>query len=1067
MIEVPSFLEELISQIPAARLAMALGYEYLTPEAALRLRGGRKDRVILDGILEPWLAQHNAVQAGGTPQPFTPANIHEALRRLNDLQLQLGLVQASEQLYELLTLGTSLKQTVDGDAKSYSLHYIDWNHPERNVYHITEEFSIEKTASKETRRPDIILFVNGIPLVVIECKRPDLKNGRDEAVWEAVSQTIRNQMPDEIPHLFAYAQLLLGVSVNEARYSTTGAKKDFWFVWKEALPEAEVARAINTPLTPAQARDLYTWRDHAAGIQRYFQELDQAPRLPTPQDFTLYALLQPARLLKLIYQFILYDGGVKKIARYQQFFAVEETLARVAHLNAGGERTGGLIWHTTGSGKSLTMVMLAKALALHPNLRNPRIVIVTDRINLDDQIWRTFKNCGKQVERADSGRDLAKLIQGQADIITTVIDKFDSVAQAKVRAGNADIFVLVDESHRSQYGAIHAQMKRVFPHACYIGFTGTPLLKKEKSTVGTFGGFIHKYTMRQAVADGAVVPLYYEGRMAELGVEQATIDSWFERYTEDLTPEQKVDLKRKFSRREEISQAEQRIKLIAYDLKTHYKHNGRRFGLKAMLATSSKAAALRYKKLLDDFGDIRSQVVISAPDTREGNEEVDESQTPELLSFWKQILARYGTDEKYNREVVADFARPDGVELLIVVDKLLVGFDEPRCGILYVDKSLKEHALLQAIARVNRIHVDKPHGLIVDYRGMLGELNSALETYNVLEGFDSEDVAGTLTDVSKAIARLPQLQADLWDCFKTVPNKLDVEALQRFLAPEDLRQKFYEALSAYAGALRIALSAALFYEKTPEAQIDQYKRDLNFFHNLRASVARRYGEVIDYADYERRIRKLLDEHIRSAEIVEITPPVDIFQSEAFQAEVDRLTTPASKADTITHQMKRTASAKMDEDPAFYKKFSKLIEETIEAYRQGRLDDLEYLEKSQELLKAFQSGHDAGRPAQLNGYRHAGAYYGILQEQLGTYNLTSGQKISPDLVAEIAIQAEALIEQGKVRDWTTNLDVQKRIKRTLDDYLYDIKRRHGIPLTEGDLDVILDNLVEVAKQRERA
>ncbi len=1086
----PSFKEELISQIPAVRLLMAMGYQYLTPEEALALRGGKKNRVILEGVLEPWLKANNQITFKGGTYPFSEGNIRRAVETLRDEPFH-GLIPTNQRVYELLTLGTSLQQTIDGDKKSFSLHYIDWAHPERNVYHVTEEFSVERRGSHEMRRPDIVCFVNGIPLVVIECKRPDLETESGKAFEEAVSQMLRNQNDDEIPHLFVYSQLLLALSVNDAYYATTCTPKRFWSLWKEDLDEEKLAQLANRSLTEGEKERLYNWRAYASWVRGYFDERQAPPsnspqrgedlasppaggteggrvRLPTPQDRTLYALLRPERLLHLLYQYIVYDGGVKKIARYQQYFAVEETIRRVAHLNTQGTRTGGVIWHTTGTGKSLVMVMLAKALALHPNVKNPKVIIVTDRINLDAQIWGTFKACGKQVVRASSGRDLAKQIGSRkADIITTVIDKFDTVAaKYGVRFSDVDVFVLVDEGHRSQYGATHARMRQVFPQACYIGFTGTPLLKKEKSTAAKFGGFIHKYTMRQAVEDSAVAPLLYEGRMAELAVDQASIDKWFERVTDGLTPEQKCDLKHKFSRDEEISQADQRVQMIAYDISQHYSQNFQGSGFKAQLATSSKAMALRYKRYLDDFDLVTSAVVISPPDTREGHEEVG-GPTPELEAFWKGMMARYGSEESYNREIQEDFGREDGVEILIVVDKLLVGFDEPRNTVLYIDKPLKEHSLLQAIARVNRLFEGKDFGYVIDYRGVLGELNQAMETYNALEGYDVEDVAGTITDISAEIALLPQRHSELWDVFKTVENKGDVEALQQFLAPEDVRQKFYEALTAYARTLKVALSAVSFHEGTPLAQVETYKCDMRFFHNLRVAVKQRYAETIDYKDYGRRVRKLLDSHIQSSDVATVVKAVNIFDVEAFQAEVDRLETPAAKADTIAHRVKRTVTENMERDPAFYEKFSRLIEETIEAYRQGRISEAEYLQRAGDIHQIVVSGRDTDTPGKLDRYRDASAYYGVIREPMVQYEVNVPGATIDDLMADMAIRLEQIIEERKIRDWTTNLDVQREIQRAMDEYLCDVKGRYDIPLSDGDLDVILDSVLEIAKQRDRS
>jgi type I restriction enzyme R subunit len=1074
MSQTPSFREELISQIPVLRLLMAMGYQYLTPEEALALRGGKKGNVILEGVLEPWLKAHNQITFKGQTCDFSQANIHQAIETLRDEPLVAGLLPTNERVYELLTLGTSLKQTIDGDSKSFSLHYIDWEHPENNVYHVTDEFPVEKPGSYDSRYPDIVLFVNGIPLVVIECKRPDLEKESGKAVEEAISQMLRNQRADEIPNLFVYSQLLLAVSVNDALFATTCTSKKYWSVWREqanGVPadiDPEVHPLINQPLGAAEKDRLYNWRDGAYWVRRHFEELESAgERLPTEQDRTLYSLLRPARLLELIYQYVVYDAGVKKIARYQQYFAVQETVRRVIHLNNQGMRTGGVIWHTTGSGKSLTMVMLAKALVLHPNIKNPRIIIVTDRVDLDDQIWRTFRACGKRVDRAKSGPDLTRMIRrSNVDIITTVINKFETVAKRKARDEDVNLFILVDEGHRSQYGSIHAKMRQVFPMACYIGFTGTPLLKEEKSTAAKFGGFIHKYSMRQAAEDNAVVPLLYEGRMAELSVDQEGIDRWFERVTRDLSDDQKLDLKHKFSRDREISQADQRIQQIAYDISQHYAANFQGTGFKAQLAVSSKAMALKYKRYLDDFGMLTSEVIISPPDTREGHEEVDESQTPELQAFWKRMMARFGSEKAYNRELIGSFGRADGVEMLIVVDKLLVGFDEPRNTVLYIDKPLKEHSLLQAIARVNRLFEGKDFGYIIDYRGVLGELNQAMETYNALEGYDTEDVAGAITDIAAEIARLPQLHSDLWAVFKAVPNKKDVEALQRFLAAEDVRQAFYDALTAFARSLKVALSSVAFYESTPEHQVRTYKDDLRFFHNLRVAVKQRYAEAIDYKDYERKVRKLLDSHIQSPDVLAITEQVNIFNVEQFQAEVDRIVGTAAKADTIAHRVKRTVTEHMEKDPAFYKKFSKLIDETIQAYREGRISELEYLKRVTETMQAVRSGRDASLPEKLHRYRDAPAYYGVIHEPLGQYTVGTPQLTVDDLIADVAIRLEQIIEDKKIRDWTTNLDVQNEIKLAIEDYLYSVKGRYDIPLTGVDIDLILDNVIEVAKQRER-
>jgi type I restriction enzyme R subunit len=1055
------YQEELISQIPAVRLLVALGYHYLTPAEALALRGGRERNVVLTEVTAAWLCEHNRFSYGEQTFPFNNQAIAEAVRRLTELNLNEGVVRCNEGVTELLSLGFSYPQIVNGDTRHYSLSYVDWLHPENNVYHVTEEFSVEREGSHQTRRPDIVCFVNGIPFAVIECKRPDLQTAEGGLPHEeAISQTLRNQLPGEIRPLFAYAQLLMALSTNHAAYAVTGTPKKFWAAWKEEDADAHEARAAgcaNQPLPPEVEAVFYDWREHSDWVREHFQ--NQPSRLPTEQDRAILSLLDPVRMLELAYQFMVFDSGVKKVARYQQYFAVKATIDRVAALNAQGSRTGGVIWHTTGSGKSLTMVMLTKALVLHPNIPNPRVILVTDRINLDEQIYGTFHKCGKEIVQATSGKHLIELIRGgKADIIATVIDKFEAAAAEKVVDSNPNIFVLVDESHRSQYGAIHAKMRQVFPDACYIGFTGTPLTQGEKDTARQFGSFIHKYPMRQAVADKTVVPLLYEGRMVELEPNQAQLDRWFERHTQGLSDEQKADLKRKMSREDVVSDADRRIQEIAYNLSEHFAHNfkDRHSGFKAQLATSSKAVALRYKKYLDEAGQITSEVVISSPDTREGHEDVEGTSIPEVQQFWNRMMQRFGKEEIYNREVIADFARADGVDLLIVVDKLLVGFDEPRNTVLYVDKPLKDHAILQAIARVNRLFEGKEFGYIIDYRGILGELDEAIQTYDALADFNSEDVADTIADVSAEIAKLPQRHSDLWAVFNGVDIQ-DSEAIERFLQPEDRRQVFYDALVTYARTLKVALTSVVFYENTPDERIATYKRDLKFFHNLRASVQFRYAETVDFRDYEQKIRKLLDTHIDARGVKQLTPDVEIFNVEAFNQLVEGMGTPRAKAEAILNHLKRTVLEKMETDPAYYRKFSQMIDDTLAAIEQQRISEVEGLERANNLKEQEISGQRRDIPEQLHHLRDAPAYYGVVRETLN-------RRLADGILADMAAQIERLIEIKKIRDWGDNSDVLNQMRNAIEDYLYQIERENSIRFTGPEIDEIIEQVISIARKR---
>lgn len=1056
------YLEDLSSLLPTLQLLQNMGYSYLAPSEALALRGGRRSACVLEDVLTQQLQKLNRITFKGQDYPFSEANIKNAVQSIAHMPFD-ALITNNEAVYDLLTLGKSLEQTIEGYARSYSLRYIDWENPENNVFHVTDEFEVEKRNSKQTRRPDIVVFVNGIPLVVIECKRPDIK----DAVKEAISQHLRNQKSDEIPELYTFSQILLSLSQNQAMYATTDTPMKFWAVWKEdeEQHEAKALHAlINQPLDPQMKAKVFSERED---YQRHYMEKiwQSGARIVSPQDWAIYNLLRKDRLLELVYQYVVFDNKIKKVCRYQQFYAIKATIARVTKQRGDSQRQGGVIWHTTGSGKSLTMVMLAKALALETRIENPKIILVTDRVDLDDQIYGTFKSCGKHVVQAQSGEHLVDLVaHNKANIITTIIDKFETATKKqRIRDESSNIFVLVDESHRSQYGVAHAKMQNVFPNACYIGFTGTPLLKKDKSTAEKFGGFIHKYTMNQAVKDGAVAPLIYEGRMAELHGEQDQLDRWFERITADLTPEQKLDLKKKFRREEELTKSSARIAEIAYDISEHFKAYFRGTGRKGQLAVSSKEMALGYKRLLEEFG-IEVAVIMSPPDTREDHTSTDESQIPEIQQFWKAMLAKYGNEKNYVDSIVSSYKHSDWPEIIIVVDKLLTGFDAPCNSVLYIDKHLKEHNILQAIARVNRLLDGKEYGLIVDYRGIFGELNEAIDTYRALEseGFDFEDVEGTLTDVSEEIKQLPQRHTDVWQVFSGIENKSDIEALQRYLEPIDVREEFYERLKEFSKTLQLALSNPKFQDETPEEKKKKYTDDLKRFLNLRAAIKQRYGESVDYSSYEAQIRNMVNKYIGASQVKQLIEPVNVFDVENFELELEKIEGEAAKADAIASRMKKTITEKMDEDPTLYKRLSEVINEAIAEHRAQRLSDATYLERMKKALEEMRQQGSSDLPAVLAGHDDAKAYYGVVLEHLP---ISSPIKKKEDIAADIAIRTEELIDKHKIRDWVHKIDVQNAMLNDIEDFLFSIKGRYDLGFSTEELDQAMQLLLNVAKRRE--
>lgn len=1049
--ETPLFKEDHISQIPALQLLINLGYTYLTPEEALIVRGGKTSNVILETILERQLRQINTILYKGSEYPFSNNNITSAINTIKSMPYD-GLIRTNENIYDLLSLGKSFEETILGNTKSFDLKYIDWDNIENNVFHVSAEFDVMQTDGKAHRRPDIVLFVNGIPFVVIECKSSDIK----EPIVEAISQQLRNQTDDFIPGLFIYSQVLMAVSNNAAKYGTTGTPLKFWSIWKEREDfEAELKHLINKPLLPEDKNRLFS--SHFNYTRNYFDIIEKEERLITIQDRVIYSLLKPERLLELSHQFVIYDCGEKKISRHQQYFTVKNTVKRVTQLE-NNKRRGGVIWHTQGSGKSITMVMLAKALTLCPSITNPRVVIVTDRIDLDEQIWNTFKHCGMEPEKAKTGAHLLEILEkNKKSIITSVLDKFQAgINKRFVEVTSENIFVLVDESHRSQYGIAHALMRKVLPNACYIGFTGTPLLRNEKSTAEKFGGFIQPiYTIKDAVDDKAVVPLLYEGRHVLQDVDQKPIDTWFNRVCEPLSEYQAVDLKRKFSRIEKLNLTDQKIFMIAYDVSEYYIKNWQGTGFKAQIATDSKAAALKFKRCLDEIGNVLSEVVISAPDEREGYENIYEEPKEEVLKFWKNMMKRFGNEVNYNKQIIDSFKYSEEPEIIIVVDKLLTGFDAPRNTVLYIAKSLKEHTLLQAIARVNRIHEGKDYGFIIDYYGILGELDKALTAYEALSGYDENDLTDVLTNISEEIKKLPQKYAELWDIFKEIKNRTDVEEYERYLFDEELRYKFYEKLTSFSKMLSIAFSSEKFYEEVSEKQINKYKEDFKFFQKLRASVKMRYAEVIDFREYENKIQKLLNTYVSSDEVIKITDPVNIFNKDIFQKEVTKVIGKAAKADMIAHRTKRTIEEKYDEDPVFYEKFSKLLKKAIDDYRQARITDAQYFFTAMEIMDSVRERKDSDIPKILNGNDVAKAFYGVVYESVNKRN--NDKSIS----AKIAIIIDEIIQRNKVVDWHLKKDVQNKMLNEIEDYLAD---KTNLDLSYEEIDLIMERIMNIAKRR---
>lgn len=1070
----PSFKEDHISQIPALQMLVNLGYTYVSPAEADRQRGGKTTNVLLEDVLRKQLKEINSIRVSATKTSiFTDENIDRGIQALKNLPMQDGYIAASEKAYNLLTLGQALEQSVHGDKKSFTLQYIDWKNINNNVFHVSEEFSVMRSTSKEHYRPDLVLFVNGIPLCIIECKRPDMK----EPLKQAVSQHLRNQQEDGIRNLYVYSQLTLSIAAQEASYATNGTPEKFWAKWQEQFSSTENERDYNHTLQELKNKPLslavkeQVFSDRFKYVRQYFDALEQELILPTEQDKYLYGLCRPERLMDIVFNYVLYDNGEKKVARYQQFFAIKKSMQRIRQVESG-KRKGGVIWHTQGSGKSLTMVMLAQAIAMEPSIRNPKIVLVTDRTDLDYQITNTFRKCGRFVENATTGQRLVELLESKSDaVVTTIINKFvAAVKKINKPLESHDIFVLVDEGHRTQHGTFNIDMQKTLPNACFIAMTGTPLFKKDKSTAAKFGGVIDAYTVDQAVKDKAVVPLLYEGRLALQDVNASPIDTFFGMVSEPLTDYQKADIKKKFARYDHLNSAEQKMRMIAWDISFHFRDNWQgNTPFKGQLVCDKKLNAIKFKEYLDEIGIVSSEVLISSIDDREGEDSAYEKSTEKENQFWSKMINEHGNAKSYEKNIINRFKNQKDPEIIIVVDKLLTGFDEPKNTVLYLTRNLQSHKLLQAIARVNRIYPDKEFGYIIDYYGVIENLDDALKMYSTFEDFDEDDLIGTMTNISEEIKKLPQKHSDLWDIFKTIPNKRDAEAYQQLLKDESIRVLYYDKLAAFAKCLKMALSSIQFHKEVEEKVIKRYKEDLAMFLKLRLAVVERYSDEIDYSQYEGQIQKLIDTHITTEKIETITELVNIFDKDKFQQEVEKTTGNAAKADKIASRTAKHITDKMDEDPAFYKKFSQLLRETIADYEAKRISEAQYLKSVQDIMNNVLARTDDEIPELLQTRDVAKAFYGLTLEAL------SEKVQNADDCKEIAVQSaltiddliqKAVLDNGvPIVDWQYKTNITGKLLIEIGDYLIDeVRDKFGIDLNFKEMDKIAEECIEVAKLR---
>ena len=1034
------------SQNPAIKLLEKLGYSYVAPaDAEIKREKNLRNVIFKDDLTE--FLKRQTYNYRGNEYHFSGETISKAIRDL-DVQLDKGLSTATKEIYDLLIDGKSYEEIlVDGSKSSFDIKYIHWGETaeeilKNNIIRVTEEFSVEKF-DKKHRRPDIVITVNGIPLVIIECKKSSID------VMEGITQNIKNWQPDEIPHMFKYAQIVMAMNPHTVKYGTCGTGKEFFVPWKEKDTDwlnSEIAKLIEG-------------------------------RTPTEQDRTIISMLSPKRMFDLIRHYILFDFGIKKIARYQQFFGIEKAMNRILSKDGKNSRNG-VIWHTQGSGKSLTMVMLVKRIIAESTKNNtliktPRFVLVNDRINLDKQLTDNFSHTQMRPSRAKTGKMLKALLEDKGNtIITTVIHKFDNVSKKGSIIDDENIFILIDECHRTQSGNFHNFMRDVLPNAIILGFTGTPLLNaKEKSkTYNRIGLPIDTYTIKQAEEDEVIVPLIYEGRKIPQSTDaygKEVMENCFNQIAAALNEEQRQDLKVKWSTFTHVAQTEQRLSMIAFAINQHFEYF-RKQGFKAIVAESSRASAIRLHQILKTLN-VKSAVVISFGARPEGDEHLTSDSAKIIAEFRKkEVEPRFGlNDEKYEDWAKNTFKNGDDIDILIVKDKLLTGFDAPIARVLYVDKPMKDHNLLQAIARVNRIAPGKPNGLIVDFWGLFKQLNSAMDIYTDseagLKDIDDEDKQEALKGPEDCKKELEISHSELLGYFKNVSLE-DAEATQLYLADTDVRKEFYDKLSNYSNNIEIAMNSYNTYTLIGRDEMKKYQNDLVFFEKLRKSVRMRYNETIDFSIYEEGVKNLLNMFVSSGAEKIVVQPVFITDKEGMQEELAQFQSSRAKADLIRTKISYSLQEKYYEDPILYKTFKELIDDTIKKYEKDR-DAEAYFSTMEKMAEDYRQGFTGNKyPSNINDNDHAKAFYGNLKTEL-FFNCEIEHNSSFDL--EIGDLASEILDvfKNKIKPgWESNTILINQIRQEIEDIILDYTEEKAMTYDFDIIDKCEDQILLTAKMR---
>lgn len=977
----PDSIDELHkSELPAARLLVALGWTEMDAEALELERASRREVVLKSRFermvraLNPWIS---------------PDNLSKVYRAISQMQAT-TLTEANEKLHTALTYGVPVTQDLDDGQgyKNHTVRFFDFDAVKSNEFMFCRQFPVVNARGLHCF-PDIVLFVNGIPLAVIECKSPTIPS----PMAEAIKQINRYQELDEafdqqgVPFLFETVQIVAGMSGTAAQYGTVGTAQKFWGEWKKPWPDS---------------------------LDAFQKTLGQ---VPSPQDVLIRGIFAPDNFLDLVRNFIVFevDQGrtVKKLARYQQYIAVNKALERIR--SRTGKDRGGIVWHTQGSGKSLTMVYMAMKLRRLAETQNPTIVVVTDRTDLDGQITTTFRNCGfPNPIRATRISHLRELLADAAGkTILTTVQKFGGIDGLASQAEN--IFVMVDEAHRTQYKSLAARMRQALPNGCFLGFTGTPIDKKHRSTWQVFGDYIDTYTIKQAVDDNATVPIFYEGRMADLHVEGRTIDEIFARVFKEYDDETRDQIKSRFATEEAIAGAPKRIEQICLDLINHYESHIAPNGFKAQLVAVNREVAVLYWETLQKLGFTDCALIMS-------------------IGHNDPKRFRDATIEKDKQKTVIDDQfknKNHPLKMLIVCDMLLTGFDAPVEQVMYLDSPLKEHTLLQAIARVNRVADGKNYGLIVDYWGVSDDLQKALEMFN------SEDIQYAMVPKDQEIARLDARHQAVIAFFSGVKDKTDMESLLRVIEAEDARAEFDMAFKKFSQSLDDVL---------PDPAGLRYTKSLKWMNDIRAAARSRFrDDTLDLSGCGEKVKAMIEQYISAGEIRQVVEPVSIF-SAAFDEALESLKSPEAKASEMEHAMAHEISVRLEENPVFYLSLRERLEKLIEARRRHWVDAAEHLKKLKSLLD------------EMRGVSNIAENLGMDEDQFAVYKiLNPGNDNLDDNKKSLAVEILGELQELAVIDWRNKDDIQREMRRR-------IKRLMRAAGHKDDIDAIANDIVSLAKAR---